>query len=201
MRVYRRTLHHSLHRRKGRSRPLLIVAVLVSSLVVASPAVTHAYASGIPTCSTSQVEVAVANDSGAYAAAGNHGLPFIIINTSKTTCTLMGYPRISFSPDRYKGRTVKTVDGGAMIFVPVKARVVVLRPGYTASFGVDYGDAYDQQDPSSGPCETHGATVLLPVRPHPYSVPFNVALEFNFCYAGFSVTVTSIQSGPIPKEA
>jgi hypothetical protein len=155
----------------------------------------------IATCSSSQLTVAVASDSGAYAAAGNHGFPFIIINTSKSVCSLRGYPRISFSPATYKGQSVKTVGRGGMIFVAVAPRVVVLRPGYTASFGVDYGDAYDQQDPSAGACLTRGVTVLLPTRAHPYSQPFNMALNFNFCFAGFQVEVTSIQGGPSPKQA
>ncbi len=155
----------------------------------------------IATCSSNQLTVAVASDSGAYAAAGNHGFPFIIVNTSKAVCALKGFPRIRFSPPQYKGRSVKSIDGGGMIFVSVTPHVVVLRPGFTASFGVDYGDAYDQQDPNGGPCMTQSATVSLPVRSHPYSQPFNVSLAFNFCFAGFKVEVTSIQSGPIPRQA
>jgi hypothetical protein len=197
--VHRMLWSPSWHR-PSHIRHLLVGSVLMSGLVAMSPAV-YGSAAAISTCSSSQLTVAVASDSGAYSAAGNHGFPLIIVNTSKSTCRLKGYPRISFYPSSYKGRSVKSLDGGGMIFVSVAPRWVVLRPGYTASFGVDYGDAYDQQDPNRGPCMTQSAQVSLPVRSHPYSVPFNTALEFNFCFAGFSVTVTSIQSGPIPRQA
>jgi hypothetical protein len=195
-------LHESVLRsRRRRFRPLLTAAVLLSVVVGPLTATGVSASATIPTCTSNQLTVAVESDSGAYSAAGNHGFPFLIVNTSRSSCGLTGFPRISFSPPRYKGRTVKVVNGGGMIFVAVKAHTIVLRPGYTASFGVDYGIAYDQQDPSDGPCLTRSATVTLPVRPHQYSVPFNMALEFNFCFAGFSVTVTSIQSGPIPRQA
>ena len=94
---------------------------------------------------------------------------------------------------------VRVTRGGGMIFVAEKPSFVVIRPGATASFGLDYGDAYDQQDPNGGPCMTKYVTVALPTRYRPYTIPFNTIMNINFCHAGFRFAVTSIQAGPIPK--
>ena len=144
--------------------------------------------------------VAVASSTGGYAAAGNEGIPFIIVNIGKRECMLEGYPRLSAYPASYRHQKVRFTDGGAMIFVAVKPKPVIIAPGSTASFGVDYGDAYDQGDPNAGPCLLKQMTVSLPVQPHPYSVPFSTNVDLNFCYAGFHFEVTAIQSGPIAKK-
>lgn len=189
---------HTRHRR------CFLVAVLfmsgLSELAASSMATTASASTVIPTCSYSQLEVAVANDSGAYHAAGNEGIPFLIANRSNSACSLKGYPRLRVYPSTYKKSTVKVVNGGGMIFVTVKPRLVVLRPGATASFGLDYGDAYDQQDPNRALCTTQNMYVSLPVRSHPYSQAFNTTANLNFCFAGFKFDVTSIQSGPVPRE-
>jgi hypothetical protein len=148
-----------------------------------------------------QLAVAVGSSSGAYFAAGNVGIPFVIINISETACSLEGYARLTTFPASYKTNKVKVVDGGGMIFVPVRPKVVTIGAGATASFGLDYGDAYDQQDPSSGPCETKQMKVFLPTRSHPYSQPFTTTVNMNLCYAGFKFEITSIQQGPIAKRS
>jgi len=98
--------------------------------------------------------VAVASSSGAYFAVGNVGTPFVIINISKSSCTLEGYPKLTTYPDTYKHNKVRLFSGGGMIFVAVQPKAVTIAPGSTASFGVDYADAYNQQDPNAGPCMT-----------------------------------------------
>ena len=155
--------------------------------------------SSVSTCADNQLAVAVASSSGAYFAAGNVGIPFVVINVSKTTCTLTGYPKLTTYPAAYKGHKVKVVDGGGMIFVAVRPRVVTIRAGATASFGLDYGDAYDQQDPNAGPCMTRQMQVFLPTRSQPYSQPFTTTVNVNFCYAGFKIEATSIEGGPIAR--
>jgi hypothetical protein len=155
----------------------------------------------IPTCSSSQLTVATDNGAGAYSAAGNQGLAFLIVNISHRTCSLEGYPKLRIYPSIYKGRSTKvTENGGGQIFVAAAPRLVVIEPGATASFGLNWGDAYNQGDPYAGPCMTQSATALLPVRPHPYSVPFNTTVNINFCFADFHFGVTSIQRGPVPKQ-
>jgi len=156
----------------------------------------------IPACSTSQITVAVEADSGAYSAAGNHGAAFVVVNVSRAACSLEGYPKLQFFPSSYKGKSIKVTDnGGGEIFVTVRPRLVVIKPGATASFGLNYGDAYNQGDPNAGPCMTQSVAASLPVRPHPYSVPFTVSMNLNFCFAGFHFGVTSIQHGPLPKTS
>jgi hypothetical protein len=156
-------------------------------------------ATTVPACSFSQLGVSVLSDVGPNAAAGNDGLPFDIVNRGSTSCSLKGYPRLVFSPSAYGGRTTRILEGGGQIFAPVKPRLVVIQPGATASFGVDYVDADDQQDPNGGPCLTNYVLISLPVRSHPYVQRFLVEQTVNFCYAGFNFSVTSIQHGPIPK--
>jgi hypothetical protein len=155
----------------------------------------------IPTCSSSQLTMAADQGSGAYSAAGNQGVAFLIVNISKRACSLKGYPKFRFFPSTYKGTSTHVTDnGGGQIFVTVAPRQVVIKPGATASFGLNYGDAYNQSDPNAGPCMTQSATAWLPVWPHPYSVPFTTTVNINFCFAGFHFGVTSIQRGPVPKQ-
>jgi hypothetical protein len=152
-------------------------------------------------CSSDQLAVAIASPSGAYFAAGNVGIPFIIVNISTQACVIGGYPRLEAYPASYKHHKVTFTRGGGMIFLPVRPRNVVLEPGSTASFGVDYGDAYNQGDPNAGACLLKEIKVFLPTQPHPYSQPFSTNVNVNFCYANFHYTVTSIQGGPIAKKA
>jgi len=111
-------------------------------------------------------------------------------------------PPFRFTPDSYKGRWTKITDkGGGEIFAVVPPRLVVVDPGAAASFGLNHGDAYNQgNDHNAGPCMTQSATAWLPVRPHPYSIPFTTALSINLCFAGFHFGVTSIQHGRVPKQ-
>src|ERR1019366_3315520 len=114
----------------------------------------------LPTCSSSQLRMSSDTGQGAYSAAGSQGVAFIFLNTSKRACSLEGYPKFRFEPSSYKGKSTKITHGGGGIFNTVAPRLVVLEPGTAASFGLDYGDAYNQgNDPSAGPCMTKSATV------------------------------------------
>ena len=139
---------------------------------------------------------------GAYSAAGNQGVAFILRNIGNSSCSLEGYPKLLFEPSSYHGKTTKiTHNGGSEIFATVPPRLVVVEPGATASFGLGYGDAYNQSPIYDGAsCMTQRAAVRLPVRPHPYAVPFTAALSINFCFAGFHFGVTSIQRGRFPSQ-
>jgi hypothetical protein len=191
------------HRRHNlrRAAATTLLAVSLFGAVAGSDTPVARAAAEFSTCSSNQLTVAIASHSGAYSAAGNQGIPFIIVNISKSTCALEGYPRLATYPAAYKHTKVKFTNGGGMIFIRVKPRVVIIAPGSTASFGVDYGDAYNQGDPNHGPCMTQLMTVYLPTRPHPYSQPFNTTENVNFCFAGFHFEVTAIQGGPIAKGA
>ena len=170
----------------------LILPIIASDSAVAS--VTRV----IPTCSARQLEVAVAW--GPDAAAGHIGVPFIIVNTSRTACSLKGYPKLTFSPSTYKGKSVITVDGGGMVYPPVSAQLVVIKPGAVASFGLNYTDVLNQQDPYGAACTARFAYITLPVKSDTFSKNFQTTMDFNFCYSGFAVSVTSIQARPVPKR-
>jgi len=179
-----------------------VLPLLGSAGIITLSESTAALAStAISTCSSSQLTVAQYS-SGAFSAAGNQGVAFLIVNISKRACSLEGYPKLQLHPSTYKGKSTKVTDNGwGQIFVTVLPRLVVVEPGATASFGLNYTDATNQADPNAGPCMTQSATTWLPVRPHPYSVPFNTVVNINFCWANFHLGVTSIQHGPIPKQS
>jgi hypothetical protein len=172
------------------------VALLPISAHIASSA-----AAKTPTCTINQIRVALEADSGAYAAAGNEGNAFALINVSHAACSLEGYPKLEFFPSSYKGKSIRVTDnGGGEIFPAVPPRRVIIEPGATASYGINYGDAYNQSDAYSvGACMTQSVRARFPVLPHPYSVSQLVPFTVNFCFTNFHFGVTSIQRGPLPK--
>jgi hypothetical protein len=152
----------------------------------------------VPTCFHNQLEVAVAWDE--PPAMGSNGIPFIIANTSKSSCSIEGFPGLSIDPDRYKNRTVKVIKGGGGIFLSVKPRPVVIKPGADASFGLNFGDGSNQQDPIGAACTTQNIFVTLPVRVNQFPQNYETTVNFDFCAADFEAAVTPFESGPLPKE-
>jgi hypothetical protein len=181
-----------------KSLALMFVVVCLFPLIPLSTVSTASASKAIPVCSYRQLEVAVAWGPGA--AAGSVGIPFIIASTSKSTCTLIGYPKLIASPDRYKGHSLKIEHSGGMIFGAVKPRLVVIKPGADASFGLNYGEAGNQNDPNGAPCLVQNIYVTLPLRANTFEQNFETTVDFNFCFSGFEVGLTAIQSGPLPKE-
>lgn len=181
-----------------RSIAAALVLMAVSPLVEFSASAASAASRRVPTCFHDQLEVAVAWD--VPPAAGSNGIPFIIANTSKTTCSVEGYPKLAFDPGTYKKWTLKTYDGGGNMFPAVKPRLVVIKPGADASFGINFGDASNQEDPSGAPCTTQDVEITLPVKANDFPQNYEAPIEFNFCSADFGVEVTSLESGPLPKE-
>jgi Protein of unknown function (DUF4232) len=154
----------------------------------------------VPRCSASQLKMSIFGGRGAYSAAGNHAEAFIFHNISERDCSLQGYPTFRFTPSSFQGRSTKITHNGGQIFVAVPPRLVVIRPSDSASFGLSYGDAYNQSPIYDGTsCMTKIASVWLPVQ-HPSTIPFTAALKINFCFAGFQFGITSIQSGQFPKR-
>ena len=186
-------------RRSGRAGAAAILLTTISAPTMLSGTASASMAKVVPECSYDQLEVGVVSGSGA--AAGNIGVPFLIANISKTTCTLRGYPRLSFTPDSFRGHKLKVIDGGGMIYVAVAPRLVVVKPGADASFGLNYGDAANQGDPNGGACLIGSVNITLPVRPSGFPRNYEALEDFNLCYTGFEVSVTSIESGPLPKQA
>ena len=162
---------------------MALVAGVAGPLTIAE-SVEASTAAATPTCSPNQITVAVEADSGAYSAAGNHAVPFAIINVGHAACSLEGYPKLQFYPSYYRGKSVKVTDnGGGQIFATVPPRRIVIEPGATASFGINYGDAYNQGDPNGAPCMTQSVTALLPVQPSVLSA-IHCSLESKFLFYG-----------------
>ncbi|MDH2903963.1 MAG: DUF4232 domain-containing protein [Actinomycetota bacterium] len=176
---------------------IVFMALIVSLMIRAS---LFGSASSQPrTCSYGQLDVVTASPSGAYDAAGNHGIPFYVVNIGHSACHLVGYPHITFSPQSFGGKTLRVSHGGGGIFAAVAPRLVTLSPGATASFAIDFSNASNQQDPSGTACTTRTANVLLPVLASRYGSLYRPNVSFNFCFTGFLVAVTPIERGPIPK--
>ena len=175
----------------------ILVLAFIIPLVPLSTASSALGSDPMSKCSYRQLEVAVAWGPGA--AAGNVGFPFIIANIGKSTCTLGGYPKLIFTPDRYKGHTIKVEHSGGMIYRYVKPRLVTLKPGADASFGLNYGDA-SNRTPIRGamPCSEHLRHIACS-NEHIRS-ELETMVNFNFCFADFNVGVTAIQPGPLPKR-
>jgi len=158
--------------------------------------VDNAFASpSVHECNYGQLEVAVAWGPGA--AAGHIGIPFLIANTSKSTCTLEGFPTLHVYPAA-GNKSVKVIHSGGMIYGAVKPKLVVIKPGADASFGLNYVDALNQQDSNGPSCTAQSIYVTLPLQHDVEN--YETTVNFNFCYSGFEVGVTAIQFGPVPKE-
>jgi len=182
------------------------VAVIGASLAIALPVVAVmtmpeiATASSVPpTCSYNQLEVAVAWGPGA--AAGNIGIPFLIVNKSESACTLKGYPRLRLFTAAVNKTPIKVgfnTSGG--VYGYVKPKLTVIAPHSVATFGMDYGDATNQQDTNGPRCTAQTVNVYLPVTRNPYGQGYQTVVNFNICYSGFRVAVTSIESRPVPTQ-
>ncbi len=186
-------------------RLVMGVATLLGAVVLISPSTSAATAKAsraIPTCSSRQLRMSTDDGNGAYSAAGNQGVAFIFHNVSDKTCSLEGYPKFRFVPSSFRGRIIKiTRNHGSQIFATVPPRLVVIGAGAATSFGLGYGDAYNQSPVySHASCTTRVATVWLPVQPHPYAVPYSAVVRINFCFAGFHFGVSSLQRGRVPKQ-
>jgi len=151
----------------------------------------------VPTCFHNQLVVAVAWDE--PPAAGSNGIPFLIANISKTSCSIDGFPKLNISPDRYKKRSLEVLNGGGGLFARMRPHLVIIKPGEDASFGIGFGDGSNQEDPSGAPCMTQDVEVGLPVRVNEIAENYETPLTFNFCNADFQVQVTPFESAPLPR--
>ena len=168
-----------------------LASVTSSNIAVASPTT--------PTCFSSQLKMTADQGGGAYSAAGNQGVAFIFTNIGNTPCSLKGYPKFQFEPSSFRRRLIKITHGGGGIFASVSPRLVVLKPNAAASFGIDYGDAYNQSpDYNHATCITQSASAWLGVQARPYPVAFVAPVRINFCFADFKFRVTPVELGRIP---
>jgi hypothetical protein len=186
------------------SRLLTAQAIVLLGLV-AWGASADGSTSSVPTCSSI---VLTLHPGFAQAAAGNGGTPIVITNHGSSSCSLSGFPVVVAHTETASPRPVAFVHRPrSLIYRAVLPRTVVLPPKGTASFGLSYVDALDQQYGSGARCQMNAITVrfsqVTPVRN--FSVPI-VANghdgygSINSCFAGFILGLTPIVKGPTPPE-
>lgn len=164
-------------------------------LDVRNSSVASAAPSHIRTCTYKQLEVAAGWGPGGFA--GNLGIPLVIVNMGKSACSLEGHPHLALFTEAVNKTPIEvSTDVGGGVYGPVRPRLVVILPDSVASFGVDYVDAMNQRDSNGPTCTAEQLNVALPVRDNPLDQSYGISVNFNVCYSGFRIAVTSIESGP-----
>ena len=177
-----------------------IAIVLAFSIAPVSPlsqSDTLAAASNISVCGSRQVLIAATGSGGA--AAGNEADIFLIVNKSRSTCTLKGFPELRFTSETSPFVKVEVHREASMIFAEPKPKLVVLAPRSVASFGLGFGTAANQRVINESRCFSHSVWVKLP-RSSSGNSRFPVANNLNICGTGFSVEITPFEVGPLPKK-
>lgn len=194
--------------RRG-SRGLVVIAALAVVAVVATSALrspaTSPEAATVPVCSASALTIAIGIGG---AAAGNLGFPVVITNHGSRSCSLDGFATLTAHTEAPSPRPVTFVHTSrSQIYVTAKAKPVIVAPRGSASFGVSYVDALDQQYGEGPRCLMKSITVRLP-GVAPLSKP-NLSFaahggtyegSINACFAGFTFGLTPIVKGSAPPH-
>jgi hypothetical protein len=123
----------------------------------ASPTSSPASSPSVPSCSPSDLKAAVSTGPGG-AAAGSAYYPLNLTNTSSSSCSLFGYPGVSFV----------TAPGGSQIGAPasrnpaIKPSTVVLAPGQTGHVTLQVVDALNYSKSACKPVTAHWLKVFPP---------------------------------------
>jgi hypothetical protein len=196
--------------RVARVRASLVATLALAGAAFVAPAAptTQASASAAataPVCSAPALTIAKGF---IQAAAGNLGFPVIITNHGSTACSLDGFPSVTAHTEARSPHPVTFVHfSRSQIYVTAKARLVLVPPRGTASFGVSSSDAYDQQYGEGPRCLMNSITVHLP-RVAPLARD-TLSLrkdgdgfggDVNFCFAGFEFGLTPIVKGSHPPD-
>jgi len=132
-----------------------------------SPPPATATPSGPPPCATSALKVTVSASSGG-AAAGSTYYPIQFVNTSGSSCTLYGYPGVSFVTAQ-GGRQI----GPAATRNPAVARqLVTLPPGQTVHAELQVIDAENYPPGDCGLVTAHWLKIYPPDQTGPAYVSF-----------------------------
>lgn len=208
-------------RRKSRRRRSTISLVIAAVLIAAVLVVAFSGQNGRGSSSTekpgSKTNASLATCSSGVltlrsgftqAAAGNGGTPIVITNHGSSSCSLSGFPAVVAHTEASSPRPVTFVHRPrSQIYRAVLPKSIVLSPKGTASFGLSYVDALDQQYGSGSRCQMNAITVSFPrVTPvRNFTVPLVANGHdgygpINSCFAGFILGLTPIVKGPTPPE-
>jgi hypothetical protein len=151
------------------------------------PATAAATPSGAPPCATSALKVTVST-SHAGAAAGSAYYPIDFTNASSASCTLYGYPGVSFV----------TGVGGSQIGIPATEnanqprQVITLAPGQTGHAELQVVDAANYPPADCGMVTAH----WLKVYPPNQTAPTYASFTSNACSKPRTIlTVQTVQAG------
>jgi hypothetical protein len=193
------------------ARGIHIVAALTGAVVLSFSPVgllagsSNVGAAAVPTCSSRVLSLSLGIS---QAAAGNEGTPVVITNNGSSACSIAGYPIIVAHTEAASPHHVTFVHRPrSQVYVAAPVRVIVVAPKRTASFGISYVDALDQQYGQGRDCLMSSITVRLPqVAPaRKITVVFRKGSDgfggpINSCFAGFEFGLTPIVKGSTPTE-
>jgi Protein of unknown function (DUF4232) len=142
---------------------------------------------GPPPCATSALRVSVPTGTG-NAAAGSSFYPIQFVNTSSSSCTLYGYPGVSFV----------TAVGGSQIGIPatrnptLAATLLTVAPGQTVHAELQVVDALNYPSGDCGLVTAH----WLKVYPPNQTAPVYVSFTAQTCSKPKTIlSVQTVQSG------
>ena len=185
-----------------------LVAIIGAALFVLATLLPPAEGAGATTMAVCSASVLAISIGVGGAAAGNLGFPVIITNHGSKACSLEGFAQVTAHTEAASPHPVTFVHTSrSQIYATANAARIVVAPRGTASFGVSYVDALDQQFGEGPRCLVKSITVRLPgVAPlsratisfTSHSATYEGRI--NSCFAGFKFGLTPIVKGSAPPQ-
>jgi hypothetical protein len=151
-----------------------------------NPGGTPVTASGPAPCATSALHVSVSQSQGV--AAGSSYYPIVFTNVSSASCTLYGYPGVSFV----------TGTGGSLIGIPATEnpahprKLITLAPGEASHAELQVVDAQNYPPAECGMVTAHWVRVYPPNQ----TAPLYASFTAQACTKGRTIlTVETVQPG------
>ncbi len=162
------------------------------SPTTASPTAAASTTAGVTGCATSALKATVAADKGS-AAAGSIYYPLDLTNTSGSTCTVFGYPGVSF----VTGPSGAILGRAAHRNPVAPAATVTLAPGQTAHATLQVAEAGNYDQAQCKPVTAHWLRVYPPNQTVPLYTQFTTqACSGRLPHAvGSQLSITVFQPG------
>ncbi len=162
------------------------VTAPASPSATASPTQSATTPAGPAPCQSSALKVTLGSGS---AAAGTQQLPIEFTNVSATSCTLYGFPGVSFSGETY---SVQVGPAATRDHASPEA-LVTLAPGGVASAQVSIVDAQNYPAGRCGLTTVSGIVIYPPNLTAPVDLPFN---GYTCVHKYKVLTVDPVAAGP-----
>lgn len=146
------------------------------------------FAADAPSCQSTGLALHAARGG---AGAGTYYEPILVVNRSRRTCTVAGFPRVRAidAGGRRIGAAFET-EGSATTMTGNHPRRIALEPGAAATFEMNSGDAANY--PRSA-CHPRKATTLEVTIPGAGGTPLSLPVELEVCARGGNVRVGRIE--------